>query len=241
MKIFVIGFNKTGSTTIHEYFKQQGFKSFHGSPFDLDKYDVFSDGNISQISKFKYFDQKFKDSKFILNVRDFRSWCISRFCHGFYNAARSKNFLFNYFLKKLNFSNPILNSAPNWAFPARPEMVVAWAFIRSSHHKSVIDYFLSDPNLSENFICVDINKTGWLEFTSERLKLPLLDDKIYTNVTRKSRAIKKYKLLVEEILEKGLNQLSHADPEMHTNLLSNSIGLKNKRFNDLKKNSNFYI
>lgn len=240
MKIFVIGFNKTGTSTLHEYFKQIGFKSFHGSPFNLNEYDVFSDGSIAQISKFKYFDQTFKDSKFILNVRDFRSWCRSRFCHGF-NSARGENPLLNNLLERINVSNPILNSRRNWAFPAHPEMIVAWAFRRSIHHKSVLDYFLSDPNLSKNLICVDIKKSGWLEFTSERLKLPFHDYNIYANLTKESRELKKYKVLIEEIIEKGLSSLSHTDPEMLYNLLSNSIGLENKKFNDLKKNANFYI
>ena len=156
------------------------------------------------------------------------------------NRARKENSLLN-LLEKINVSNPILKSRPNWAFPAHPAMVVAWAFMRSIHHKSVLDYFLSDPNLSKNLICVDIKKSGWLGFTSERLKLPLPDSKIHANLTKESRAIKKYKLLVEEIIEKGLSSLSHTDPEMLSNLLSNSIGLENKKFNDLKKNANFYI
>ena len=106
--------------------------------------------------------------------------------------------MLNYLLEKINVSNPILNSRRNWAFPAHPEIVVAWAFMRSMHHKSVLDYFLGDPNLSENLICVDINKSGWLEFTSERLKLPWPDYKIYSNVTKESRAIKNINYMLKK-------------------------------------------
>lgn len=42
-KIFVIGFNKTASTTLHELFKRNDLKSFHGCRWPLKKYDCFSD------------------------------------------------------------------------------------------------------------------------------------------------------------------------------------------------------
>ena len=59
-KIFVLGFNKTASTTFHNLFSQLGYKSQHNDgPWDLDKYDCFSDNGDLQDLKALY---KFPDS-----------------------------------------------------------------------------------------------------------------------------------------------------------------------------------
>ena len=51
-KIFVIGFNKTASTTLHKLFKVNNLKSQHATTWDLANYDCFSDnGNLNDFKK----------------------------------------------------------------------------------------------------------------------------------------------------------------------------------------------
>ena len=76
-KIFVIGFNKTASSTLHKLFKVNNLKSQHTTNWDLPNYDCFSDnGNLND---FKKLDNLYKDSIFILNTRNLTNWLSSRF------------------------------------------------------------------------------------------------------------------------------------------------------------------
>lgn len=105
--IVFIGFNKTGTTSIHRLFQESGFNSVHwdegkltkkmlsnvinGKPtlsgYD-DKFDVFSDlvyrtesfwfeGN----SLFKQIDSDYENVKFVYNTRDIDDWLESRLHH----------------------------------------------------------------------------------------------------------------------------------------------------------------
>jgi len=59
MKIFVIGFNKTGTSSLDFLFKKVGINAAHTTKpvmTIIDKYDAFSDGNhvSSRFNHFKY-------------------------------------------------------------------------------------------------------------------------------------------------------------------------------------------
>lgn len=105
--IVVIGFNKTGTTSIHRLFQASGFKSVHWDEGKLtramlenainsrpilegydDRFDVFSDlvfrsdcfwfeGN----SLFKQIDQQYQNAHFIYNTRNIDDWVDSRCKH----------------------------------------------------------------------------------------------------------------------------------------------------------------
>ena len=80
-KIFVIGFNKTGTTSFDDLFKNLGINSIHDTiPVMeiIDKYDAFTDGEHPNFSE--YFE-KYPDSLFILNTRPMKNWLISRYKH----------------------------------------------------------------------------------------------------------------------------------------------------------------
>ena len=84
-KIFAIGFNKTGTTSLHTLFKLLGYSSYHGTKWrgcdDLEllrSYNCFSDGIPKDLPKL---DRLFPGSKFILQVRDLESWIYSRLAH----------------------------------------------------------------------------------------------------------------------------------------------------------------
>lgn len=83
-KYFVIGFNKTATSTFHNLFLENNLTSQHfglsKSKWNTDNYQCFSDnGNLHN---YKELDLKYENSIFILNVREIDNWLISRFKHG---------------------------------------------------------------------------------------------------------------------------------------------------------------
>jgi len=89
VKVFCVGFNKTGTSSLHHLFVALGFRSFHGvysdrvatGRFDdrfFSRYDCFSDGERHD---FRALDQAFPGSRFILLTRRLEDWLVSRMKH----------------------------------------------------------------------------------------------------------------------------------------------------------------
>lgn len=114
-KIFCIGLNKTGTSSLHEAFQILGLKSAHfkdddgnnikdiiqhnylsGEPIlkGLEKYDAISDWDRPPytIAIFKAFDQQYPGSKFILNTRGLDGWLGSREKHVMRNQERKRKY-----------------------------------------------------------------------------------------------------------------------------------------------------
>ena len=77
-KIFVIGFNKCGTTSLHGLFKICNIASVHKSGLNTQeilklatKYDAITDGNHYNFQD--YYD-KYPNSLFILNTRPLKKW-----------------------------------------------------------------------------------------------------------------------------------------------------------------------
>lgn len=103
-KIFCIGLNKTGTSSLHEAFRILGLKSVHFKDDEgnnikdiiqnnyltgdnilkgLEEYDAVSDWDRAPytVDIVKEFYKQYPDSKFILNTRDLNSWLNSREKH----------------------------------------------------------------------------------------------------------------------------------------------------------------
>ena len=82
-KIFVIGSNKTGTTSFHNLFLKQGLKSQHDLIWKLNDYQCFSDGiyDSSANNIYKNCHATFPNSLFILNTRPLSDWLYSRANH----------------------------------------------------------------------------------------------------------------------------------------------------------------
>lgn len=156
MKIFIIGFNKTGTRTLHHYFKKNLIHSIHWDSGKLarqikynhengikiltgyEQYVVFSDMedishlNYAHVDYFKEFDKTYPDSKFILNIRDVDNWIKSRNNHQGY---------VQYLSKKTNLTKEELNQK--------------WREDFYNHKKNVINYFSDKPN---KLLIFDIEK-----------------------------------------------------------------------------------
>lgn len=146
-KIFVIGFNKTASSTIHKLFKVNNLKSQHTTNWDISNYDCFSDnGNLND---FKKLDNLYKDSIFILNTRNLTNWLSSRFKHGHRQCER-------------------LNRHKNWAYPCTFDLALKWINERESYHLQVLDYFKDRPG---KLIILSIEQPNWKQFISDELDI----------------------------------------------------------------------
>ena len=88
-KVFCVGFNKTGTSSLHSYFQHHGLKSMHNLVWQeathylgpkrlatfLKQYDAFSDGEMANIERIY---ELYPDAYYILNVRELDSWVKSR-------------------------------------------------------------------------------------------------------------------------------------------------------------------
>ena len=149
MRLFIIGFNKTGTTSLHEFFKKNNISSIHydqgriarklknnfrnNLPLlkDYPNYMVFSDMedykklNYAHMDYFKELYYQYPDSKFILNTRNLDNWIKSRNQHenGFYVKELCN-------LLKLN----------------KDELNDRWISDYYRHHINVKDFFKHKPS-----------------------------------------------------------------------------------------------
>jgi hypothetical protein len=136
-KIFLIGFNKTGTSSFDSLFKILGINSIHNE-FDIpvmeiiDKYDAFTDGGHYNFSD--YFN-KYPDSLFILNTRPIKNWLISRYKHAVHH----------------NFNEC-------WCWPVSEKLTNDWIKYREMHYKNVLEFFKKKPN---KLLLINIEKKGW--------------------------------------------------------------------------------
>jgi hypothetical protein len=173
-KIFCIGLNKTGTTTLHTAFQILGVSSVHWKDENgikigptivnnfkegndilkgLDHYTAFSDwGNgKSAVKIFKEFDKQYPGSKFILNTRSLDSWLLSREKHVIRN-------------QKLKEKYP--NSDITWLKVERKE----WTRFYQEYHDTVLQYFKDRKN---ELLVFDVTSgDGWEKLCSF-LNLPI--------------------------------------------------------------------
>jgi hypothetical protein len=178
-KIFQIGFNKCGTSSIHKFFKENGLSSIHwgkgrlaqiinanskrGAPLltNLDQFDCFTDmENMKRdiyiyLTHYKELDKQYPNSKFILNTRPVDKWLLSRSKHG------------NYLQIFKNMKN--LTGAQALDF---------WKNQYETHAKNVKDYFAGRP---EDLLIFDIETEGWKlsEFMSKIIDLKFYEFKQY--------------------------------------------------------------
>lgn len=136
-KIFVIGFNKTGTTSFDALFKNLGINSTHDCSYIpvlniIDEYDAFTDGDHLNFQE--YFN-KYPDSLFILNTRPMKKWLISRYKHAEHHQFQDC-----------------------WCWPISEEKTNNWITTRETHHKNVIQFFKNKPN---KLLLINIEQNGW--------------------------------------------------------------------------------
>ena len=152
MKIFIIGFNKCGTRTLHHFFSQNGLSCIHWDDGKLAKQmkknviqkkpilrgyahiNVFSDMEfihgkrrvfIEGYKWFKKLDAQFPNSKFILNTRNVNNWIKSRCKHknGQYIEEHKKVF----------------------GVKQSKELTKLWKKEWTKHHQNVLAHFRNRP------------------------------------------------------------------------------------------------
>ena len=139
-KIFCIGFNKTGTTSMHRLFMDLGLKSCHDHYSDLPpshplffRHQCFSDGELHD---FELLDRAFPGSKFIVTTRSLEDWLISRVRHVEFRRS----------IRATGWMRKEYEADPNSA-------VKKWIERRLEYHQRVKGYFANRPN---DLLIVDI-------------------------------------------------------------------------------------
>lgn len=182
-KTFVIGFNKTASSTLHKLFISNSLRSVHDDKWVLNKYDCFTDNEPNGMLNYKIYYNQFPDAIFILNIRRVDTWLLSRLKHGFLTKQ-------------------------TWAWPPVVDNIKHWIDKRDKHYTAVLDFFKDKP---DNLIVVNIEKPLWLEFLSEQLNLSIPTVKS-ANVTPKVEN-KKILTLIQDTITTAFNDLEYTDAQ----------------------------
>lgn len=201
-KVFVIGFNKTGTTSIHTIFKNLGLPSYHGNKWrSCDNlrlfrlYDCFSDGTPKDLAKL---DKMFPNSKFILQVRELDQWIFSRLSHIEYSKRRGTH-----------------KGIKTW--DTTEDAVQIWIENRNRYHIFVLNYFFER---SQDFLIINY------------IRDPMAAQKIcqfldYQNNIKKIRKnvnpIKKYKTEYVELLLNCAQKLGIPEHELKYDIFCPSL------------------
>lgn len=168
-KIFEIGFNKCATRAVCYLFKSAGIRLKHweggelalnleraikenSTPFEnYGDITYFSDIIYSSNTKlfegykdFKFLDEKFKDAKFVYNIRPIESWIKSRIKHG-------NGFELNVYKKSLGLDTD-------------EEVIEFWRNDWVTHKKNVVNYFESVGKL-DKLLFIDITSPNFREIS----------------------------------------------------------------------------
>lgn len=148
-KVFLVGFNKCGTTSFHSLFQDSGYASVHWDGGLLaqriqenykagrallsgyEQFTVFSDMEYlsssiwiaAYLTYYKMLDVQYPESRFILNTRNIEAWILSRCRHGSLVAR----------FQKLQLCS-------------ESEVLDGWRKTWHSHHHDVTQYFAGRPD-----------------------------------------------------------------------------------------------
>lgn len=203
-KVFSVGFNKTGTTSMYSLFRSLGFEAMDGPHWRSSskwhihyQFQTFTDGPPEN---FRYLDATFPNSKFILNVRRLDEWLDSRIEH-----------------VRHRMQEPTYNA--KWAGSKLPtvDVLKRWIRKRDEHHHDVLKYFQSrkDALLVVNYIDDQDASKRIAGFVGRDLGG---SEKPYTRSTPVTR--KKGELRNREMIEQAFCDLGIAPDCFESELLS---------------------
>ena len=134
-KVFCVGFNKTGTSSLHAYFQHHGMRSMHNLIWQeathylgpkrlatfLKQYDAYSDGEMANIERIY---ELYPEAYYILNVRELDSWVKSRI-----------KWLHRQYPKKVR--GPMGQDF----YALGDKVIPTWVDRRNAYHHHVINYF----------------------------------------------------------------------------------------------------
>jgi hypothetical protein len=208
-KIFVIGLNKTGTTSLHILFLVNGLKSYHNPDwirrikddhdYEINGFQCFSDGRAENFTDMA---EKYANAIFILSTRSLRSWIISRFKHGYVTLNAS-------------FRTPEQRGKFNWAYPPSKEKMISWIEARNTHHHNVLTYFKNNP---ERLYIINIEKLGWERFIGEKLGFKKTNIKAINVIKKQDVSIMSE---IEALVDKTFLELGYDQAQIDEYLIKN--------------------
>ncbi|WP_172300494.1 sulfotransferase [Pseudoruegeria sp. HB172150] len=185
-KIFAIGENKSGTTSLHRIFQDLGNRSYHGTKWRNTAntgiyylYDAFCDGTPDD---FRKLDQMFLNAKFILQVRELDTWIDSRLEH----------------IRRLP---PNRERHPLWTI--KESSIRAWTIQRNAYHIDVLTHFRDRP---EDLLLVNyIRDASAPDRICEFLGHEPLENKPHENVNpRAGKALKNADMIASALGHLGI-------------------------------------
>jgi len=197
-KIFVIGFNKTGTTTLHKLFKINSLRSVHNEVWDFNKFDCFTDPITEKIIlNFQIIYKLHPDAIFILNTRSLRNWIKSIIYHNYFIVEHPDTPL-----DKKESRQKMLNNLEN--------KFTKYIIIRKQHYDNILDFF---KDKKKQLIIVDIEKSNFMEFICDRLNFRKKIEP--QNVTKKEKINDNFKLKTEQTLDDIFTKLIYNTIKQH--------------------------
>ncbi|MEO9476651.1 MAG: sulfotransferase [Cyclobacteriaceae bacterium] len=208
-KIFCVGFNKTGTTTLNAIFRTQlNINSGHKpkwtywtyKPNDprLAEYDAFTDGETPAI---RLLQTNYPDALFILNTRPLKSWLVSR-----HKATERSKAAVSWMFTKFIPARFIAKFINKRILVNTDQAITRWIQIRNSYHRFALQTFEG----SDNFIVLNIEDQNMLSslasFLETDQKLQSQKDNINGNGSITSTVLdsigrKKSKVNSEEVID----------------------------------------
>jgi hypothetical protein len=186
-KIFVIGFNKTGTYSFHTLFNYVGLNSVHSRVPILDiidEYDAFCDGDLNFIE----FYNKYPNSLFILNTRPIKNWLVSRYKHGLDHKWEDC-----------------------WCWPVNDEKTNFWIEQRETYFNSIFDFF---KDKKDQLLIVNIEKKGWENVVLNFIQKPNLDLTFKENTRGESLIGESKMILINNSVNICLSNLNYNGNEL---------------------------
>lgn len=251
-KIFFIGFNKTGTSSIAKSLELVGYKNvIHKGIWadwaltknkkELDKYDVFTDSECPHLA---HLDELYPDAKFILNSRTLEGWVGSR-----YKLIESTKLLVTHFLTTYVRLTFIVRLLERFILNNSEKAILRWVEIRENYHAYAKEYFKDRPsdfleidiedesttqklidflNLDQSFKLVHINTNS--SHTSTGKLLRALDLEVLTNPPKEkiSTIIEQRNQQTNETLTAAQQIDNFNDRSIRYRMLSFWVGLRAK-------------
>lgn len=194
-KIFCIGFHKTGTTSLAVALETLGYRvtgpngvrdpniatNVHQMAYDLvEKYDAFQDNPWPII--YKDLDRKYPGSKFILTLRETRSWINSQVKHFGRRETAMRKWIYGV------------------GCPEGNEAIYTRTF--EAHNRDVLDYFRERPG---DLLVLDLAKGDGWEKLSPFLGKPIPP----VPFPHANKATDRDKPLLMKLLKKGKSKLAN--------------------------------
>ncbi|MBP02711.1 MAG: hypothetical protein CMM25_07870 [Rhodospirillaceae bacterium] len=261
-KIFIIGYNKTATSTLDALFNSNGWDTqHHDGLWEVDKKEVFSDQHAESTNSFdfKKLYRNYPEALFILNLRKLGDWIMSRCRHVFFSVALDT-------IKDTN--RPIKAS---WAYPSLEdiygdkrtldinneakekyfnfikEKIKLWIDERQNYYKDILEFFKDKKN---NLIIIDIYEKDWKVFIADHTmegyimttdRMLASEGEAFNEITSLSDSDKKFydefMFTHKALVKKAIDEILSEYPSSAKGSVLLHEDEENKKFLDIYKNN----